>query len=176
MDASLKELTKLEQLAASNAGISSSKGKSVSINDSLEAFLYSLREAKERIQAGNAAPDTLTNITKKVESTRKDIDDRQKEVYNSLARYGKALDKVGVCNEPYNNKPLITRLFQKFASPLPSYPPLFSSPEATDALNKTIALHFLRTGQSTVAETFIEVWYLHMYIFACSNPLRSCTM
>ncbi|KAK7693618.1 hypothetical protein QCA50_003187 [Cerrena zonata] len=137
MDASLKELAKLEQLAASNAGASSSKGKSVSINDSLEALLYTLREAKERIQAGNASPDTLNDINTKVESTRKDIDERQKEVYNSLARYGKTLDK-------------------KFTSPLPSYTPLFSSPEATDALNKTIALHFLRTGQSNVAETFIE--------------------
>lgn len=94
MDASLKELTKLEQLAAANAGASASKGKSVSINDSLEALLLSLKEAKECIQAGNATPDTLTIINKKVESTRKDIDERQKEVYNSLARYGKALDKV----------------------------------------------------------------------------------
>lgn len=94
MDASLKELAKLEQLAASNAGASSSKGKSVSINDSLESLLYALKEAKESVLAGNANPDLLANISKKVESTRKDIDASQKEVYNSLARFGKTLDKV----------------------------------------------------------------------------------
>ncbi|CAL1704875.1 unnamed protein product [Somion occarium] len=134
MDVPLKELAKLEKLATSSA---SAKGKSVSVDDSLESLLYSLREAKERIQAGTASPDTLLNIAKTVESTRKDVDDRQKEVYNSLARFGKGLDK-------------------RFLTPLPSYPPLFTSPEATDALNKTIALHFLRTGQSNIAETFIE--------------------
>lgn len=94
MDASLKELAKLEQLTASNAGASPSKGKSVSINDSLESLVYALKEAKESVLAGNATPDMLANISKKVESTRKDIDASQKEVYNSLARFGKTLDKV----------------------------------------------------------------------------------
>ena len=58
---------------------------------------------------------------------------------------------------------------QKFPTPLPSYPPLFTSPEAADALNRTVALHFLRTGQSSVAETFIEVGMLHLGSGAYTN-------
>ena len=58
---------------------------------------------------------------------------------------------------------------QKFPTPLPSYPPLFTSPEAADALNRTVALHFLRTGQSSVAETFIEVGALHLGRGAYTN-------
>ena len=34
---------------------------------------------------------------------------------------------------------------------------MFSSPEANAALERTIALHFLRTGQFKTAESFIEV-------------------
>lgn len=50
-----------------------------------------------------------------------------------------------------------SRLSQKFQTPLPTYSPLFTSPEANAALERTIALHFLRTGQFKTAETFIEV-------------------
>lgn len=90
MDPSLKELAKLERLA--NSG--SSKGKSPAVESSLDALLQSLRETKERTQSGNASTDTFSMLQKKVESTKKDVDERQKEVYNSLARFGKALDKV----------------------------------------------------------------------------------
>ncbi|KAI0950306.1 hypothetical protein AcW1_005939 [Taiwanofungus camphoratus] len=134
MDGPFKELAKLEKLT-SNA--SSAKGKSPSIADSLDALLYSLREVKDRIQAGSASGETLVLLAKTVEAKKKEVDERQKEVYNSLTRYGKALDK-------------------KFAAALPSYPPLFTSPEAIERLNRTIALHFLRTGQFNTAETFIE--------------------
>lgn len=91
MDASLKELTKLQKLVS---GAGSSKGKSPSIDDSLDALLRSLNETKDKIQSGAASPGTYVMLSKKVESTKKDIDERQKEVYNSLARFGKALDKV----------------------------------------------------------------------------------
>ena len=46
---------------------------------------------------------------------------------------------------------------QRFPAPLPSYQPMFNSPEAVTALERTIAAHFLRTGQFETAETFIEV-------------------
>jgi hypothetical protein len=46
---------------------------------------------------------------------------------------------------------------QKFTTSLPTYNPLFSSQKAVTALERTIALHFLRTGQFTIAETFFEV-------------------
>lgn len=92
MDASLKELAKLEKLASSSG---SSKGKAPSIDDSLDALLRSLRETKETIQAGTASLDTYSSLAGKVEGTKKDVDERQKEVYNSLQRFGKSLDKVG---------------------------------------------------------------------------------
>ena len=34
---------------------------------------------------------------------------------------------------------------------------MFASPEAVAALERTVAAHFLRTGQFETAETFIEV-------------------
>jgi len=134
MDASLKELTKLEKLVSNS---SSSKGKSPCIADSLDSLLQSLSQAKESIQAGTASEDTLSDLSSKVDSTRKDVDERQKEIYNSLAKFGKTLDK-------------------RFTAPLPSYQPLFSSPAAIAALERTIARHFLRTGQFETAETFIS--------------------
>jgi hypothetical protein len=91
MEASLKELTKLEKLV-SNSG--SSKGKAPSIDDSLDALLRTLRETKESIHAGTSALDTYTKLASQVDSTKKDVDERQKEVYNSLNRFGKSLDKV----------------------------------------------------------------------------------
>jgi len=134
MDAPLKELAKLEKLVSNS---NTAKGKAPSISDSLESLLLSLRDAKERIQSGADSTTTYATLSKTVDSTKKDVDERQKEVYNSLARYGKALDK-------------------RFTAPLPSYSPLFSSPDSVSALERTIAQHFLRTGQFRTAEVFIE--------------------
>ncbi|KAH8106710.1 CTLH/CRA C-terminal to lish motif domain-containing protein [Cristinia sonorae] len=134
MDAPLKELTKLEKLVSNS---SAAKGKSPSISDSLESLLLSLKDAKQRIQAGADAGEVCAGLSRTVDNTKKDVDDRQKEIYNSLARFGKALDK-------------------RFTTPLPSYSPLFSSPESKAALERTIAQHFLRTGQFRTAEVFIE--------------------
>ncbi|KAI0374779.1 hypothetical protein BV20DRAFT_1010391 [Pilatotrama ljubarskyi] len=134
MDGPLKELAKLEKLAS---GTSSGKGKGPSVDQSLDALLESLRNAKERFLAGTGSQATLEALAKTVEEKKKEIDDRQKEVYNALAKFGKALDK-------------------KFTNPLPSYDPLFTSPEAKAALERTIAIHFLRTGQFETAETFLS--------------------
>ena len=90
MDGPLKELAKLEKLTSN----SSSKGKSPSINDSLDSLLESLREVKDRFQAGTATEDTLGVLSRTIEARKKDIDEKQKEIYNCLQRYGKALDKV----------------------------------------------------------------------------------
>ena len=46
---------------------------------------------------------------------------------------------------------------QRFPTPLPAYSDLFSSKESFAALERTIALHFLRTGQFEVTETFLDV-------------------
>ena len=93
MEASLKELAKLEKLAASSAA-GPSKGKSPSVDASLDALLQSLRETRAQIQAGAASTDTYAALQRRVEAAKKDVDDRQKEVYSSLARFGKTLDKV----------------------------------------------------------------------------------
>lgn len=84
MEGPLKELTKLEKL---------SNGKAPSILDSLDALLCSLQAAKEAIQAGDAY-QPLQPLAQVVEMSKKEVDDRQKEVYSTLSRFGKALDKV----------------------------------------------------------------------------------
>lgn len=46
---------------------------------------------------------------------------------------------------------------QKFPNALPEYEPLFTSADAVAALERTIALHYLRTGHFAIARTLIEV-------------------
>ncbi|KAJ7172529.1 ubiquitin-protein ligase E3 [Mycena filopes] len=130
----LKELAKLEKLTAGASG----KGKA-SISTSLDALLDSLRQAKDAIQPGPAAvsPDLLLQLSQTVDLHKKDVDERQKEIYSSVSRLGKALDK-------------------KFPAALPSYPDVFTSPPSVTALERTIALHFLRTGQFDTAGIFLQ--------------------
>lgn len=90
MDGPLKELAKLEKLTAGGSG----KGKAPSISDSLDSLLHSLHEARDAIQPGTVSPDLLLHLSQTVELKKKEVDDRQKEVYNSVSRLGKALDKV----------------------------------------------------------------------------------
>ena len=87
MDASLKELTKLETLTASN-------GKSPSVIDSLDSLLGSLREAREEFLVGNWTEEQLNQLTQTIESKKKEVEGRQREVYHALSRFGKTLDKV----------------------------------------------------------------------------------
>ncbi|EJD06029.1 ubiquitin-protein ligase E3 [Fomitiporia mediterranea MF3/22] len=131
MDIPLKELDKLQKLTTNG------KGKSVGVAESLDGLLAALRDVKERVESGTASEQDVANIEKIVEERRKEIDERQKEVHATLGRIGKALDK-------------------KFANPVPELPPLFTSAEAQEALQRTIALHFLRTGQFDTAEVFLD--------------------
>ncbi|KAG6854323.1 hypothetical protein C0991_008218 [Blastosporella zonata] len=131
MEGPLKELAKLEKLTTA-------KGKAPSINDSLDGLIYSLHDAKRKLEdSGFVDPEALKELSRAIESKKKDVDDRQKEVYSSVSRLGKALDK-------------------KFTAPLPSYSRLFESSQSRAALERTIALHFLRTGQFDTAETFLN--------------------
>ena len=91
MDGPLKELAKLEKLAS---GAPAGRGKAPSIDQSLDALLESLRNAKERFQNGTGSQATLVALAKTVEDKKREVDERQKEVYNALAKVGKALDKV----------------------------------------------------------------------------------
>jgi len=70
-----------------------SNGKAPSILDSLDALLASLQDAKEVIQAGDTY-EPLQALAQVIEMRKKEVDDRQKEVYSTLSRFGKALDKV----------------------------------------------------------------------------------
>ena len=152
MDAALKELAKLEKLTADG------KAKSPPIDQTLDALLATLRAERERVQSGSASPDAFDGLATKVESLKKDLDDRQKEIYNSISRYGKALDKVRPLDVPrLIGNGQLHHPAQKFPNSLPTFSPLFTSTKASQALDRTVALHFLRTGQFTTAETFIEV-------------------
>ena len=102
MDAQLKELAKLEKLV-SNA--SSGKSKKPSIDDSLDSLIRTLQEAKDRLQSGSASRETFTDIASKVDSTKTEVDVRQKEIYNSLVRLNKAMDKVSDIGSSTSNLP-----------------------------------------------------------------------
>ncbi|KAF9246569.1 CTLH/CRA C-terminal to lish motif domain-containing protein [Melanogaster broomeanus] len=132
MDGPLEEL---EKLKASTEG--STKRKNPSVESSLDSLLQSLYEVKSRIEAGTVTGDTFALLAQTVETKKKEIDDKQREVYNAIAKFGKALDK-------------------RFTQALPTYDPLFASDTAKEALDRTVALHFLRTGQFSTAQTFIE--------------------
>jgi len=137
-------LTKLENLTATN-------GKSPSIIDSLDSLLSSLHQAKETFLATgtNCTEEQLNQLTQTIESKKKDVEERQREVYAVLSRFGRTLDK-------------------KFLTSLPSYPDLFSSASSVTALERTIVLHLLRTGQFEVAETFLQESKINI-----SNDLRN---
>ncbi|KAG6889307.1 hypothetical protein C0995_001963 [Termitomyces sp. Mi166 len=88
MDGPLKELVKLEKLTTS-------KGKATSINDTLDAILLSLHDAKKNLEdSGIVDEETLKQLSQAIEAKKKDVDDRQKEIYSSISRLGKVLDKV----------------------------------------------------------------------------------
>jgi hypothetical protein len=87
MDAPLKEVAKIEKL--------SSKERFYPAHDSLEVILSALREARSQVLARHANEHTFTHLSSLVDTKKKEIDERQKEMYSSLSRLGKALDKVG---------------------------------------------------------------------------------
>lgn len=88
MDLPLKELAKLEKVATV-------KGKGPSISNALDDLLQSLQRAKEQVQAGSdISPEQFVTLTQEMETKKKEIDERQKEVYSATSRFGKTLDKV----------------------------------------------------------------------------------
>lgn len=89
MDGPIKELDKLRASTES-----STRSKIPSVESSLDALLQSLCEVKSRITAGTVTQDTFALLSQTVESRKKEVDEKQKEVYNAIARLGKALDKV----------------------------------------------------------------------------------
>jgi len=87
MDAALKELAKLEKLA-------NAKAPSISISSTLDNMLQTLYQAKEAMKTGDLSSEQFISLAQRIETAKKEIDDRQKEVYSATSRFGKALDKV----------------------------------------------------------------------------------
>ena len=88
----MKELERLQKLVSDEPSVG--KSKTPAIQDSLNSLLQTLHVQKKRLEAGLATEAELTTLARTAEARKKEIDERQKEIYNSLARYGKALDKV----------------------------------------------------------------------------------
>lgn len=166
MDAPLKELAKLEKFT----GKAAVKGKTTSIAETLDSLLHTLHEVKQQNEANKLSADTLDLLAKSVETRKKEVDERQKEIYSSVSRIGKALDKVR-SRSPHLSASYskLTLREQKFPTSLPSYPDLFTSDASVAALERTIALHFLRTGQFDVAETFLEVGWTGVFHTKLTN-------
>ncbi|KAH7103852.1 CTLH/CRA C-terminal to lish motif domain-containing protein [Auriculariales sp. MPI-PUGE-AT-0066] len=135
----LKELARVEKLLPSRSRLGGGNRKSPtpSIANSLDVLLNSLREFKHGIEAGATSVDAVGAIPRAVEDRKKEIDDRQKEVYNGLSKLGKALDK-------------------RFPAALPEWPDMFTAETSAAAIDRTVALHLIRTGQFSTAATFVE--------------------
>lgn len=156
----LKELAKVDKTIAFDAApvpraSSSKKAPSQSIASSLDSLLDSLREFKHGIEAGATSAEVLGLIARAVDDRKKEMDDRQKEVYNALGKLGKALDKV--CTRLAAPCVSHSPPAQKFPTTLPEWDPVFTSDASTAALDRTVALHLIRTGQFATAGTFVEV-------------------
>ena len=104
MDTAYKELEKLQKLTSDEPSMG--KSKTPAIQDSLNSLLQTLHMQKKRLEAGLPTEAELAELPRTVEARKKEMDERQKEIYNSLARYGKVLDKVNLgfnnCREPQN--------------------------------------------------------------------------
>lgn len=90
MEGPLKELAKLEKLTSKL----SQKGKSPSIPDSLDSLTRILMETKAAADDGTLSEHTLESLAQTIDLCKKEVDERQKEIYGSISRFGKALDKV----------------------------------------------------------------------------------
>jgi hypothetical protein len=87
-EALLKEIDKLSPKGG---------GKSLSVADSLDALLKSLHSAKAALRSEStekSVGDIIAEVGKGVEEKRANVEERQKEFYNTLGKLGKALDKV----------------------------------------------------------------------------------
>ena len=86
MEGPLKELGKLEKLTTARAAQSAA--------DSLDVLLASLYETKKQMEESGLETDPARHLARTVDAQRKEVDERQKEVYSSISRLGKALEKV----------------------------------------------------------------------------------
>lgn len=99
-DAIYKEIDKLDLLLDNKRGASNGKpvpkSKTKPITNSLDALLTSLNQAKAQLIAGKDIGDIASIVEKTVETSKKEIEDREKEMYNTLNKIGKAIDKASL--------------------------------------------------------------------------------
>ena len=90
----LKELEKLQKLISD--GLSTRQWVKQDPCDTRLSTRFSRRSTCRRRRSRRASPTEagLTILARTVEARKKGINERQKEIFNNLARYGKALDKV----------------------------------------------------------------------------------
>jgi hypothetical protein len=97
-EAIYRELDRLDALLSSVTPLTrqkpSTKSKSKSIADSLDTLLGSLNEIKGHITSQGNLSDAFRAAGTAVDTSKKEIEERQKEVYNSLNRMGRAIEKV----------------------------------------------------------------------------------
>ncbi|GJJ12159.1 hypothetical protein Clacol_006400 [Clathrus columnatus] len=100
MDASLKELSKLEKSQVYPSAGDSSSSTHRTVSDTLESLLDSLQSLKQRVVT-ESNPQVLRELPDLVESKKKEVDERQKEVHASLGKLGKAIDKETGVDIPF---------------------------------------------------------------------------
>jgi hypothetical protein len=98
----LQSATDISGKTARAGGSKKSKGKAPAppVGQSLDALLSQLQDLRQKLvvdgelSSSNVTDDDFKTLSNAVEEKRKDVDERQKEVYASLTRMGKLLDKV----------------------------------------------------------------------------------
>ena len=62
---------------------------------SLDSLLDTLREFKHSLETNTVSSNQAGILARAIETKRKGVDERQKEAFNTLSRFGRNLDKVG---------------------------------------------------------------------------------
>lgn len=133
-----------QRTSKGKAPSASTPSSTFTVAESLDGLLASLESVRSSLanHAGSApsAPVVVAETKAAVAISQRAIADRQKEVYNALARLGKAYDK-------------------KFTTPIDELAPpeLFTSVEATRATEAVIMDQLMRSGQWEAAEELSRV-------------------
>ncbi|KAI9699933.1 MAG: hypothetical protein M1820_006995 [Bogoriella megaspora] len=115
-----------------------------------------LMKAREGISSEpQNASMVLAKLNQPIKQSFDKITDDLKRVYNAQRDYGKALDRVGFKNYTLTDE-IITKICQKFKDK--AIPDIESDAlgSQTGLVNRAIAMHILREGQFSVANTFLE--------------------
>ncbi len=144
MDAVQKALEQVSKRAPGLHSTSSSAKAAATnptVHDSIDRLIAQIEEAKSSLSSSSSPnPAVLVaGLKSAVETTQKEILDRQKEFHAALSKSTKALDK-------------------KFPIPIDNVadPSLFSSQPAQAALERVILNHLLRVGDLESAYKFAE--------------------